>query len=95
MIDKLEKAALVTLVDCLGLKRGEKAVVITDPLTYDVALALFNAAAKTGADPLLALMPARKVSGEEPPEAVAELMKVGPRPREVSGPHPCPVLRPR
>jgi leucyl aminopeptidase (aminopeptidase T) len=75
MVDKLEKAALVTLVDCLGLKRGEKAVVVTDPLTYDVARALFNAAVETGAGPLLGLMPTRKVSGEEPPAAVAALMK--------------------
>jgi leucyl aminopeptidase (aminopeptidase T) len=74
-MNELEKAAFITLVDCLGLKRGEKAVVITDPLTYDVGRALFDAAAGTGAEPLLILMPARKVSGEEPPAAVAGLMK--------------------
>lgn len=74
-MNELEKAALITLVDCLGLKRGGKAVVITDPLTYDVGRALFDAAVETGAEPLLAMMPARKVSGEEPPAAVASLMK--------------------
>jgi leucyl aminopeptidase (aminopeptidase T) len=76
-MNELEKAASVTLVDCLGLKRGEKAVVITDPLTYDVGRALFDAAFETGAEPLLAIMPTRNVSGEEPPEAVAGLMKAG------------------
>jgi leucyl aminopeptidase (aminopeptidase T) len=73
--DALKKAAHVTLVDCLGLKAGDTAIVVTDPLTLEVGEALFYAAAEGGAEPLLAMMPTRKVSGEEPPVAVAELMK--------------------
>lgn len=75
MNDALKKAARVTFVDCLTLKADDTAVVVTDPLTFEVGEALFNAAAEKGAEPLLAMMPTRKVSGEEPPEAVAELMK--------------------
>lgn len=75
MNDALKKAARVTLVDCLVLKADDTAVIVTDPLTFEVGEALFNAAAEKGAEPLLAMIPTRKVSGEEPPEAVAELMK--------------------
>ena len=75
MNDALKKAAHVTLVDCLTLKADDTAVIVTDPPTFEVGEALFNAAAEKGAEPLLAMMPTRKVSGEEPPEAVAELMK--------------------
>ncbi|UCE27066.1 MAG: aminopeptidase [Candidatus Coatesbacteria bacterium] len=75
MDDTLKKAAHVTLVDCLGLKKGDAAVVVTDPPTSEVGEALFYAAGNAGAEPLLAMMPTRKISGEEPPEAVTELMK--------------------
>jgi leucyl aminopeptidase (aminopeptidase T) len=73
--DALKKAARVTLIDCLGLKASDTAVVVTDPPTLEVGEALFDAAAVGGAEPLLAMMPTRKVSGEEPPGAIAELMK--------------------
>jgi leucyl aminopeptidase (aminopeptidase T) len=73
--DALKKAAHATLADCLGLEPDETAVIITDPPTLKVGVALFNAAAEAGAEPLLGMMPTREVSGEEPPDAVAGLMK--------------------
>lgn len=59
---------------CLAVKEGEKTVVVADAGTRAVGEALFGAALSTGADVILAVIPAAKRPGEEPPEPLARMM---------------------
>jgi aminopeptidase len=59
----------------MGLKDGEKVAVITDEPCRKIGQALFETARGLGNETLLIEMIPRKLNGEEPPAAVAELMK--------------------
>lgn len=62
------------LTECMGLKKDETLLVITDTLKYDIGNALYHAGLELGCESLLMSMKARSVSGEEPPAAVAKAM---------------------
>ncbi|MGC2873449.1 aminopeptidase [Ihubacter sp. mB4P-1] len=62
------------LTDCMGLKADETLLVITDTLKYEIGKALYEAGLELGCESLLMSMQVRSVSGEEPPEAVANAM---------------------
>lgn len=62
------------LTDCMGLKKGETLLVITDTLKLDIGIALYQAGFELGCESLLMSMGVRTVSGEEPPPAVADAM---------------------
>jgi len=72
--DNLKEAARRTLSDCMGVRAGEVVTVVTDDVVRAVGEALAREAGELGADPVLAVMAPRRVSGEEPPEPVAALM---------------------
>jgi len=59
---------------CLGVKEGEKVVVVTDARTRAVGEALFGAALGAGAQVVLAVISAAERPGEEPPEPLARMM---------------------
>jgi leucyl aminopeptidase (aminopeptidase T) len=68
---QLERA-LETVVDrCLAIRTGEHVLVIGDPPSRVLAEALRDAAARYGADAVLALMDAREHDGSEPPPPIA------------------------
>ena len=73
--DNLKDAARRTLSDCMGVRAGEVVTVVTDDVVRAVGEALAREAAELGADPILNIMKPRRVSGEEPPEPVAALMR--------------------
>jgi leucyl aminopeptidase (aminopeptidase T) len=73
--DDLREAARRTLSDCMGVRAGEVVAVVTDDVVRTVGEALAREAGELGADPVLAIMAPRRVSGEEPPEPVAALMR--------------------
>ena len=60
---------------CLKVKRGEKAIIVTDILKEDIGEALHWAAKETGAEAILVKMLPRTRHGEEPPAPVAAIMK--------------------
>ena len=62
------------LTDCMGLKKDETLLVITDTLKYEIGKALYEAGLELGCESLLMSMQVRSVSGEEPPAAVANAM---------------------
>jgi leucyl aminopeptidase (aminopeptidase T) len=59
----------------MGLRDGEKVAVITDEPCRTIGMALFETARNLGNETLLVEIVPRKINGEEPPRAVAELMK--------------------
>ena len=73
---ELYSAARIALRDCMGVKVGEKVLVITDEPLRTIGYALWTAAKDLGAEILLMEILPRKTNGEEPPAEVAELMKM-------------------
>jgi leucyl aminopeptidase (aminopeptidase T) len=72
---ELQSAALIAVRDCMGVKSGEQVLVVTDEPMRTLAYALQRAARDLAADVLVVEMLPRKTNGEEPPKAVAELMR--------------------
>ena len=71
---ELLSAALIAVRDCMGVKPGERVLVITDVKLRTIGYALFEAARSLGNDALLVEMVPRSTNGEEPPPEVAALM---------------------
>jgi len=59
------------IVRCLGVQPGEDVLVIVDPGTRSIGEALREAAAKAGAESVLAVMDERENDGTEPPRPAA------------------------
>ena len=74
-MEDLVKIAERVLDSCLGVKQGETVLVVTDDAKVKIGQAIYQAACKLGAEGIMAVMQERKVSGEEPPAAIAEAMK--------------------
>lgn len=72
---KLQRITRAALTDYLGLSDAETLLILTDETKREIALALFESAQKICAEALYMEIKPREVNGEEPPEAVAEIMK--------------------
>lgn len=75
MNEELKKAAETTVKVCLGVKPGEKFLVITDTETKEIGEAIFEVGLSVGAETILTIMKPRTRHGEEPPEPIAEMWK--------------------
>jgi aminopeptidase len=71
----LHSASLVAVRDCMGVTDGERVLVVTDENFRTIGYALRAAALELTREVLLLDMVPRKTNGEEPPGAVAALMK--------------------
>src|SRR3970040_1702852 len=74
-ISKLDSACIIAIRTCMGTKKDEKVLVITDEQKREIGYALYINALRLGHQSLYIEMKSGKVNGEEPPEAVAELMQ--------------------
>jgi leucyl aminopeptidase (aminopeptidase T) len=70
----LETAVDTVINRCLAVKQGEDVIVIVDSATRDIGEALREAAAKTGADAVLAVMDERATDGTDPARPIAAAM---------------------
>jgi leucyl aminopeptidase (aminopeptidase T) len=70
-----DKGILTIVRDCLGTKKGERALVICDAPKRKIGADLFDALVAAGADASLFEIIPRKQHGEEPPKYVADLLK--------------------
>ena len=75
-MEALRKAAEIAVRDCMGVQAGESVLVIMDEPERRIGLALWEAAREVGAEAMALEIIPRKINGEEPPRAVAEMMKV-------------------
>lgn len=73
---ELHSASLIAVRDCMGVKPGEKVLVITDEPLRTIGYALWKAAKELGNEVLLIEILPRASNGAEPPPEVAELMKM-------------------
>ena len=71
---EMMKGARIAVETCLGVKPGEKVLIVTDYERTDIAMALAAASEAVGAETLLLTMKPRAYNGEEPPEPVAAAM---------------------
>ena len=67
--------AKIAVSTCMGVKKGEKVLIITDIEKQKIGEALFQAALEAKAEAMLVTMLTRSRDGEEPPDAIAEMMK--------------------
>jgi aminopeptidase len=71
----LRSASLVAVRDCMGVTAGEQVLIVTDDNMRMIGCALRAAALDLTREVLLVEMVPRRTNGEEPPGAVAALMK--------------------
>jgi leucyl aminopeptidase (aminopeptidase T) len=70
----LEKSAEKIIKECMGVKKGEKVLIIIDKNKEKIGKALLEQAKKI-TDAKLIEVPAGKINGEEPPSYAADKMK--------------------
>ncbi len=70
----LEQSCSIIWEQCMGLKAGERALIVTDDSKLHLGHALYRQARTMGAQAVLVQMPVAKISGEEPPAAVSAAM---------------------
>lgn len=75
MKTKLDSASEIAIKTCMGVKKNEKILVITDEVKRDIGYSLYLNAVRLGYIALLVEMKSGKVNGEEPPAEIAELMQ--------------------
>lgn len=74
-MEPLYEAALVAARDCLGVKKNETVLIVTDSERRKIGKALFEICQDLAAETLYLEMVPRKVNGAEPPQAITEAMK--------------------
>lgn len=74
-LTKLDTASIIAVKDCMGAKKHEKILVITDEQKREIGLSLHENAVRLGYYSLLVEMKSGKINGEEPPQEIAELMQ--------------------
>jgi leucyl aminopeptidase (aminopeptidase T) len=72
---ELLTAARTAVMQCLGAKRGEKMLVITDEPLRPIGYAFFEAGKEAGCETILCEILPRKNSGEPPPEPIPGFWK--------------------
>ncbi|MEX0999594.1 MAG: aminopeptidase [Thermodesulfobacteriota bacterium] len=75
-MDQLKKAAEIALKDCMAVKKGERVLIITDEPARKIGRALWEGAKEMGAEAIFTEIITPRSNGEEPPEPIAELMKL-------------------
>jgi aminopeptidase len=74
-LSKLDTASTIAIRDCMGAKKNEKILIITDEQKRKIGFSLYENALKLGHEALYVEMKSRKQNGEEPPKEIAELMQ--------------------
>lgn len=74
-LTKLDSASMIAIRDCMGAKKNEKILIITDELKKEIGYSLYVNAQRLGHQALFVEMKSGKINGEEPPVQVAELMQ--------------------
>ncbi len=74
-LSKLDKASRIAILNCMGARKKEKILIITDALKREIGYSLFNNSIALGFNSLLVEMKPLTTNGEEPSEEIARLMK--------------------
>jgi leucyl aminopeptidase (aminopeptidase T) len=74
-MEELLNSARIAVHNCMGVKKGENVLVITDEPLRKIGLSLWMAAKEIAGEAMLLEITPRTSNGEEPPPPVAEFMK--------------------
>ncbi len=74
-LSKLDSASVIAIRDCMGAKKNEKILIISDEQKRKIGFSLYENALRLGHEALYVEMKSRKQNGEEPPKEIAELMQ--------------------
>lgn len=74
-LTKLDRASEIAIVNCMGAKKKERILVISDCNKKEIGYSLFSNAIRLGYEALYVEMKPGKINGEEPPKQIADLMK--------------------
>jgi leucyl aminopeptidase (aminopeptidase T) len=74
IMTELKESAEIALKDCMALNESETLLVVSDDNTFEIGTALFKVGKDLAKDSFLMVMTERDVNGQEPPEAVSDLM---------------------
>jgi leucyl aminopeptidase (aminopeptidase T) len=72
---KIQKAARIALKDYMGLDEGETLLVLSDEKLREIGLSIYEAGLLIAKEAFYVEIRERDISGQEPPEQIAELMK--------------------
>lgn len=70
----IKDSAMIAVKDCMGVKPGENVLIVSDTERDFIGVSIYEAAMELGAEAVYVEMKPRTMSGEEPPEPVAEAM---------------------
>ncbi|MEJ2053857.1 MAG: aminopeptidase [Calditrichaceae bacterium] len=73
-MDDLKQAAQTALLSCLGLKKDETLMILTDDNKMSIGAALYTTGKDLCKETVLVQMPPAEVNGQEPPQAIAAMM---------------------
>lgn len=74
MVNKLDKSAKIVVEVCMGIKKGERVLIVTDTPTEEIGDALFKASEKITETMMLKIPPTGE-HGREPSKIVGKVMK--------------------
>jgi aminopeptidase len=74
--NELHESSVIALRDCMGLQSHETLLIVTDEIKRDIGLALHEAGKNLCKEAMLIEIKSREINGQEPPEAVASMMKL-------------------
>ena len=74
-LSKLDKASRIAILNCMGAKKNEKILIITDEVKREIGYSLFNNSIALGFNSLLVEMKPLTTNGEEPSQDIAKLMQ--------------------
>ncbi len=75
-LTKLDNASIIAIKDCMGAKKRESILIITDENKKEIGYNLYQNAIRLGHKSLYVEMKSLEYHGQEPPEAVSTLMQM-------------------
>lgn len=75
MNKQLQDSSVMALRDYMGLKPHETLLIVTDEVKREIGMALHEAGKGLAKESMLIEIKSREINGQEPPEAVAEMMQ--------------------
>ncbi len=74
-MDKLNNASFIALRICMGIRKEETLLIVTDEIKREIGLALHEAGKTLCKESILVEIQSREINGQEPPDMIAELMQ--------------------
>jgi len=71
----VSRGARIAVKTCLGIRKGERVLIVTDPPKLKIAMDIFGECLRAGAETAVMVMRTPSRHGEEPPETVARAMR--------------------